>query len=86
MSVENVKAFFARVGKDKALREEYESMLRRMREATFAEVVKIGSAAGFEFTVADLVEARKAALGALSDEELKNVAGGHWDWRSTVLP
>lgn len=76
MSVENVKAFFAKVEGDKALREKFESMVQEMRKATLAKVVKMASAAGYSFTAADVVEARKAALGKLSEDEMKQVAGG----------
>ena len=85
VSVENVKAFFAKMEGDKALREKFESMVQRMRKGALGEVVKMASAAGYKFTAADLAEARKATVGALSEDELKQVAGGG-DARGPMAP
>lgn len=85
MSVENVKAFMGKLEQDKALQKKLEAMVKKVHETIPAEVVKIASAAGFKFTAGDLTEARKAALGALSDEELKQAAGGGTPYWSRLL-
>ena len=44
--------------------------------AAVAELVRIASDAGFDFTAADYAAVREAAAGELSEEELEKVAGG----------
>ena len=79
MSVENVKAFFEKVAEDEALQEKLKAAREKRKaavEAARAEVVSIASEAGFEFTPADLAQAREQATRELSMDELKAVAGG----------
>lgn len=79
MSVENVKAFFDKVEEDKGLQDKVKGLAEK-RKAHDAEtasgMVKIAAEAGLEFTAADLAEARKSAVGELSEDELRTVAGG----------
>lgn len=79
MSVENVKAFFDKVEEDKGLQDKVKGLAekRKAHDAEAAsEMVKIAAEAGLEFTAAHLVEARKSTVGELSEDELRNVAGG----------
>ena len=89
MSAENVKAFFGKVEGDKDLQEKLAAAKGQEEEAALAEVVKIAADAGFEFTSAELAEALEAE-GELSEDELKQVAGGGgcprgWDNRCKKL-
>ena len=75
MSVEKVKAFFAKAAEDKNLQKKLKAVAER-EEAMYADLVKIASAAGFEFTTADARKAHAAAVRELSADELDAVAGG----------
>ena len=84
MSAENVKAFFEKAEGDKALQEKLKALAEQeeAREAGDEELVKIASAAGYEFTADDVAEVRKESAGELSEDELKQVAGGAGQCRS----
>jgi predicted ribosomally synthesized peptide with nif11-like leader len=61
MSVENVKAFFAKMEGDVALQEKMGDVNKKAREnidEAIADLVKLASAAGFEFTADDYTTAR----------------------------
>jgi len=79
MSVSNVKAFFEKVAKDKALQVKLKALDKRAKEnhdEAIAEIVKIASAAGIEFTPKDLAQARQARARKLTAAELQATAGG----------
>ncbi len=89
MSVEQVKAFFAKVNEDEALAQQLKDAQAAYtgeesdKEAAIAAIfVSVAAKAGFNFTVEDF----KAAFdnneeGESSAEELKAVAGGiKWDF------
>ena len=74
MSVEKVKAFFAKAAEDKDLQKKLKALAER-EEAVYADLVKIASAAAFKFTTVDARKARVGAARELSKEELDAVAG-----------
>lgn len=62
MSVKNVKAFFAKMEGDKELLAKVGALQKKVKEnlaQATADLVKIASAAGFEFTADDYERARK---------------------------
>ncbi|MFC1579491.1 Nif11-like leader peptide family natural product precursor [Thermodesulfobacteriota bacterium] len=69
MSVENVKAFFENAAEDKALQEKLKDLAKREADL-YADLVRIASEAGFEFTTADVRRARIESESNLSNEEL----------------
>jgi len=75
MSVEKVKAFFAKAAEDKDLQKKLKTLAKR-EEALYADLAKMASKAGFKFTTADARKARIAAARKLSEKELDAVAGG----------
>lgn len=79
MAVEKVEEFFAKVGQDEELQAKVHALMEKKHEqdaAIIAELVGIAAAAGIEFSVADYAEARHAAMGDLSADDLRQVAGG----------
>ena len=80
MSVEQVKAFFAKVKEDKELAQKLQdahSNYTGDKDAAFATVViPIATAAGFKFTADDFKAAFRNDEGEASDDELDAVAGG----------
>lgn len=79
MSVDNLKAFYGKVEGDNALRQKMKTVAEKGKvnhDAAVADLVKMGSDAGYQFTSGHVADARKAASGDLSADELKNVAGG----------
>lgn len=83
MSVEQVKAFFAKVKEDSALAQKlkdaqaaYKGDTSDKEAAIAAVVIPVAAAAGFNFTVADFKEAFGSGEGEASDDELDKVAGG----------
>jgi predicted ribosomally synthesized peptide with nif11-like leader len=77
MSVENVKAFFEKVAEDDALQEKLRALAER-EEAIYADLVKIASAAGCEFTTQDARKAHVDVVRELSEENLDQVDGGEF--------
>jgi predicted ribosomally synthesized peptide with nif11-like leader len=79
MSAKNVKGFFEKVEKDKALQTKLKAMHKKAvgeSKATFgAEVVEIASAAGFEFTAKELAQASAAKAKKMPKGALAEVAG-----------
>ena len=85
MSAKNVKAFFEKVAEDKALQAKLRALDKKAGiEKAIADLVKIASAAGFEFTAQDLAQARRAQARKLSASELKTVAAGDACWLNSV--
>lgn len=77
MSVKNVGAFFEEVEGNKALQEKLKALGRKAannEKEAIAELVKIASAAGFEFTLDDFSKARSEKW-KISADELKKVTG-----------
>jgi predicted ribosomally synthesized peptide with nif11-like leader len=75
MSAKNVKAFFEKVEKNKALQEDIKRLDKKAEDnekEAIAELVKIAYAAGFEFTLNDFIKAR-AEKRIISANELKKV-------------
>ena len=86
MSVEQVKAFFAKVNEDKELAQKLKDAQaaykgdKSDKVAEFAEIViPIAEAAGFNFTVDDFKAAYYNGEGEASEDELDKVAGGMWE-------
>ena len=83
MSVEQVKAFFAKVKEDSALAQELKDAEAAYngntsnKVAEFAEIViPVAAQAGFTFTVDDFKAFVDNSEGEISEEELDAVAGG----------
>ena len=83
MSVDQVKAFLAKVKEDEALGKKLKDAKdaytgdKSDKDAVFtAVVIPVAAAAGFNFTVADFKEAFGSGEGEASDDELDKVAGG----------
>ena len=83
MSVEQAKAFFAKVKSDEALAQKLKDAQaaytgdKEDKDAAFAAVViPVAKSAGFTFTVADVKAAFDNGEGEASEEELDAVAGG----------
>jgi len=79
MSVENVKAFFGKVEGDKGLQEELKALAEERKaqeDAAMAKVVAVAAKAGFPFTADDLSKVQSEAVGELSEDQLRQVAGG----------
>lgn len=87
MSVEQVKAFFAKVKDDAALAQKLkdaQAAYKGDKETAIAEViVPVAKSAGFNFTVEDIKADFKATFDNIereaSEDELNAVAGGS-DW------
>lgn len=81
MSVENVKAFYAKLEADRALQKKVNALnelARKDPDKAIAELVKIGLAEGFEFTVGHYAEARtqsRKELLVAGEDELPDVSG-----------
>ncbi len=79
MSIESAKAFLERVKNDEDFRKELEG------QASVEERIEFAKAQGFDFTNDEIREVREC----LSDEELKEVAGGKHergcDWVKEII-
>ena len=76
MSVANVKGFFEKVEKDEVLQRKLKALAEAQDKAMLAELVKIAEDAGFKFTAADYVEARRQKAGELSADEIAKLRSG----------
>ena len=83
MSVDQVKAFYMKLAEDSALvqklkdaKDAYKGDTSDKDAALAAVVIPIATAAGFNFTVADVKAAFDNGEGEASEEELDAVAGG----------
>ena len=80
MSVEQAKAFFAKVKEDKELAQKLkdaETAYTGDKDAAFAAIIlPIATAAGFNFTSEDFKAAFGSGEGEASEDELDAVAGG----------
>ena len=83
MSVEQAKAFFAKVNEDKELAQKLKDAQavytgdKEDKDAIFAAtIIPIATAAGFNFTVADFKVIFDTVEGEASEDELDAVAGG----------
>ncbi len=95
MSKETVKEFFVKLEEDKELQEKFKSEIKDVNqeseEAVGGKIVGIAKEAGFEFSMDDLLSARKDLLDQvnenteLDDSSLKAVAGGMTKGESTGL-
>jgi hypothetical protein len=84
MSVEQVKAFFAKVKEDSTLAQKIKDAEAAYKGnasdkvAEFAEIViPVAAQAGFNFTVDDFKAAYYNSEGEASDDELDAIAGGY---------
>jgi len=79
MSASIVKAFFEKVEKDKTLQAKLKALqkktLKESEKKATAEVIKIAKGAGFKFTSASLLQARKGKAGNRPGAELSEVTG-----------
>lgn len=88
MSVEQVKAFLAKVKEDSSLSQKLKDAQAAYtgdtsdKDATIAAVViPVAAQAGFNFTVADFnaaIDNSEVEEGEVSEDELNAVAGGEW--------
>ena len=88
MSVEQVKAFFAKVNEDSELAQKlkdaqaaYTGDKSDKDAAIAAVVIPVAAEAGFNFTVADfnaVFDNNEVEEGEASEDELNAVAGGDW--------
>lgn len=79
MSVKNVKAFYEKVEGDKTLQAKLKALDRKAEDSVkeaIAELTKIASGTGFEFTIDDFFKAKSEKLETSTDE-LKKVTGHH---------
>jgi len=79
MSVANLKSFYGKVEGDEALQQRMKAVAEKSKadhEAAVADLVQMGSDAGYQFTADHVNEARRAASGELTENELKNLSGG----------
>lgn len=85
MSIEAVQRFMSRLQNDEALQEKLRDVSTETDEQRRNEILRIATAAGFEFTAADYdaaVEAelaRQHAAGEIDDVQLSTLAGGSVD-------
>ena len=77
MSQEAVTGFWDRVGTDRELAQEFDSLLSSGEQPTVPaqRIVELGASHGFDFSEAEL-KASLAADSPLSDSDLEQVAGG----------
>ncbi len=87
MSVEQVKAFFAKVNEDEALAQQlkdaqaaYTGDKSDKDAAVAAVVIPVAAEAGFNFTVDDFKAAYYNSEDEVSEDELTAVAGGRKDY------
>lgn len=74
MQTKNVKEFFKKVEGDKALQKKLKMMSGNSNtQEAVADLVKIAAEAGFKFTNAEYLDARKQAAEGLSEAELKAI-------------
>ena len=79
MSMDNLKAFYKKVDGDSALQQKMQAVATKGKvdhDSAVADMVKVGSDAGYDFTADHVKLAHKATAGKLSDDELKGIAGG----------
>jgi len=83
MSREMVMKFWSRVGREGALREEFDRLMAARGDIPAADIVALGGRHGFSFTREDLKAALEAAAsGDLTEAQLDAVAGG---WRPNAV-
>src|SRR5262249_43582329 len=82
MSTEAVRAFGEKLQKDEQFRKQVQTVMAAAQQRSAAELLKVASGAGFQFTEAELAAAvqkqmkQQHAAGELKDEDLLQVAGG----------
>ena len=76
MSLENAKAFLAKAKEDKELQAKLNALPKDDFNAAMEKGLAIAKEAGFDFTADEWKQALKDVYGELSEEDLKNVAGG----------
>jgi hypothetical protein len=79
MSAKNVNSFFEKVAVSKPLQAKlnalHKKIMKDSKEESAAEIVKIASAEGFEFTAKDWNQERKARVKRASKAEAAGVTG-----------
>ena len=78
MSVANLKEFYGKVEGDNALQQQMKAVAEKGKgdhAGAVADLVKMGSDAGYQFTADHVNLAHKAASGELSSAELQGIAG-----------
>jgi predicted ribosomally synthesized peptide with nif11-like leader len=89
MSAQAVQAFTTKLQQDESFRKQVQSVLASAQQRGTAELLKVASGAGFQFTEAELAAAVQSQLkqqhsaGELKDEDLLQVAGGADVWTHT---
>ncbi len=79
MSMDNLKTFYKKVDGDSGLQQKMQAVAAKGKtdhDGAVADMVKLGAAAGCNFTADHVNLAHKASTGKLSDDELKGIAGG----------
>ena len=82
MSVETVRKHWQKVQQEPALQQQLAALRGQERPAVLAAVVQIAAEVGFAFTAAEYEAAvqeklaRQHAAGALSEEQLEQIAAG----------
>jgi len=86
MSKNSVKQMFGKMEKDEQLQKKYAALIQahqnETEKALADKLIEFGKAAGFSFSIDELIAARaeamdtKNAVGELSDNDLAGVAGG----------
>jgi predicted ribosomally synthesized peptide with nif11-like leader len=91
MSTEAVRAFGEKMQKDEQFRKQVQTVMAAAQQRSTAELLKVASGAGFQFTEAELATAvqsqlkQRYASGELKDEDLLQVSGGWSPVLSTLV-
>ena len=78
MSEDQLKAFWEAIQADTALQQKLQGITDP------DALVVVAKEAGFTISVEDLPKA-ESAISALSEEDLKCVVGGNWNWKQIPL-
>jgi len=82
MSVQAIQAFAVKVQQDESFRKQVQAVMVAGQQPGAAELLKVATGAGFQFTEAELTAAvqeqmtQRHAAGELKDEDLLQVTGG----------
>ena len=79
MSVDNVKAFFEKAKTDEALKAKLKALADKceaQQEAAVSELIRLATEAGHAFTAKHLQAHQDSQVDALTDDQLKSIAGG----------
>jgi len=79
MSTDNVKAFFEKAKTDNALKAKLKALAdkcKAQQAAAVGELIQLASESGHAFTADHLQAHNEAQVDALTDDQLKSIAGG----------